>query len=248
MTAYAAGRTLLRTESRLFLREPIGLVWGLLLPVAAFVALACIPALHTDRAELGGASYLATYQPIIIVFAVTMLALNGLPPVLGAYRERGVLRRLRTTPMPPARLLLALLTIHLVVAAIGAVLVLAASAGAGLAAPKQLAGWVVAYLLGCAAMLGLGVLIAAATPSGKIANAVGAATTFPVLFFAGLWVPRPAMSHLLRTISDYTPLGATVRALTAASAGHFPSVTALAVDAGYAVGLCLLSVRLFRWE
>lgn len=242
-------RTLLRTEFRLFAREPVGLLFGLVLPAAAFVVLACIPALRHPEPGLDGASFLAVYRPIIVLFSVLMLALNGLPPVLGAYRERGVLRRLRATPMPPARLLSALLVIHLAVAVAAAVVIVAVGAlAAELPLPHQPAGWVLAYLLSAAAMLGLGVLVAAAAPTSKIANGVGALITFPLLFFAGLWMPRPTMPHLLGTISDYSPMGAAVRAMTAASDGRFPPLAALGVLAGYAVVFCLLAVRLFRWE
>ncbi len=242
-------RTLLRTETRLLLRDPVGLVWGLLVPLIAFVVLSRIPGLRHPQTELGGASYLAVYAPIIIVFSLTILALNGLPPVLGAYRERGVLRRLQATPMPPVRMLGALLAIHLVGAVVAAAAILAVGAiGGGLPLPGQLAGWILAYLLSAAAMLGLGVLIAAAASSGKVANAVGGILTFPLLFFAGLWMPRATMPHVLATISDYSPLGAAIRAMTAASQGHVPPLPALGTLLGYAVVFCVLAVRFFRWE
>lgn len=153
-----------------------------------------------------------------------MFALSGIPPILGSYRERGVLRRLRITPMPPTRLLAALLLIHLAVAALAAVAILAIGTLAfDLHLPGQLLGWALAYLLCATSMLGLGVLVAAVSPNAKIANGVGAVLTFPLLFFAGLWLPRAPMPHLLQTISDYTPLGAAVHAMTApATASSHP--------------------------
>lgn len=241
-------RTMLRVEARLFLREPIGLVWGLLLPVLAFVVLGCIPALSRPEPYLDGASFLSVYQPVLIVISLTLLALNGLPPILGSYRERGVLRRLRATPMPPVRLLAAQLVIHLAVAVATAVLLLGLGAVFfGVALPAELVGWALAYVLTCVAMLSLGVLVAAVTPSGKLANTIGTALFFPIAFFAGLWLPRQSMPHLLGEISDYTPLGAALRALTAATNGDFPPSGALAVLAAYAVLFGYLAVRWFRW-
>ncbi len=242
-------RAVLRNETRLILRDPVGLLWGLLVPLVAFIVISRIDALRHPAAGLDGASYLSVYQPIIIVFSLTILAINGLPPILGSYRERGVLRRLQATPMPPARLLSVLLVIHLVgAAAVAAVILAVGTIGGGVALPHQLAGWILAYLLTAVAMLGLGVLIAALSPSGKIANGVGGILTFPLLFTAGLWLPRAAMPHTLATISDYSPLGAGIRAMTAATGGHFPPLSALGTLLGYAVVFCVLSVRFFRWE
>lgn len=249
-TAYKPppARTMLRIETRLFLREPVGLVWGLLLPVVAFVVLGCIPALSRPELYLGGATFLSVYQPVLILVSLTLLALNGLPPILGSYRERGVLRRLRATPMPPARMLTAQLVIHLAVALATAVVLLAVGALAfHLKLPAQLAGWTLAYILSCVAMLSLGVLVAAVSPSGKLANTVGTALFFPIAFFAGLWLPRPSMPHALAQISDYTPLGAAIRAMTSATHGDFPPITALAVLAAYSALFGYLAVRWFRW-
>jgi ABC-2 type transport system permease protein len=241
--------TMLSIETRLFLREPIGLVWGLVLPLVAFVVLGCIPALSRPKDYLGGATFLEVYQPVLILASLAMLALNGLPPVLGSYRERGVLRRLRTTPMPPARLLGAQLVIHLVVASATAVLLLGVGVAAfDVALPADLAGWALAYVLSCVAMLSLGVLIAAASPSGKLANAVGGLLFFPIAFFAGLWLPRQSMPHLLGEVSDYTPLGAAVRSMTAATHGGAPPAAALVVLGTYAVLFVFAAIRWFRWE
>ncbi len=244
-----AARTMLRIESTLFLREPVGLVWGLVLPVVAFVVLGCIPALSRPESYLGGASFLGVYQPVLILVSLTLLALSGLPPILGSYRERGVLRRLQTTPMPPARLLGAQLLIHLVVAIATAVVLLGVGAVAfDLALPADLVGWALAYVLTCVAMLSLGVLVAAVSPTAKLATTIGTVLFFPVAFFAGLWLPRPSMPYVLGQISDFTPLGAAVRAMTSASHGVFPPVAALAVLAGYAAVFGFLAVRWFRWQ
>jgi ABC-2 type transport system permease protein len=242
-------RTMLRIETRLFLREPVGLVWGLVLPLVAFVVLGCIPGLSRPEDYLDHATFLEVYQPVLVLASLAMLALNGLPPVLGSYRERGVLRRLQATPMSPARMLGAQLVIHLVVATTTAVSLL----GVGTIAfdvplPSDVAAWALAYAMSCVAMLSLGVAIAAISPSGKLANALGGALFFPIAFFAGLWLPRQSMPHVLGRISDYTPLGAAVRAMTAATHGHFPPAAALAVLVAYAALFGFAAVRWFRWE
>lgn len=247
--ARSASLTMLRIESRLFLRQPVGIVWGLLMPLVAFIILGVIPATGQPQDYLDGLSYRAVYQPILIVVALAMLALNGLTPILGSYRERGVLRRLRATPMPPQRLLAALVVIHLVVAvAAAAIILLAGTIAFDVALPHPFAGWLLMYVLTCAAVLGLGVMVAALSPSGKLANALGAILFFPLAFLAGLWIPQQVMPSLLRDISEYSPLGAAMRATTQLSHGQFPSVAPLLALAAYAVAFCYLAVRYFRWE
>ena len=74
------------------------------------------------------------------------------------------------------------------------VLVLAvARIGYGVALPRQLAGFVLAALLAAAALLAIGLFVAAAAPTGRAANAIGAILFFPMMFFAGLWLPIAQM-------------------------------------------------------
>jgi ABC-2 type transport system permease protein len=244
----SATATLTRIEARLFLRERAGLIWGLGFPPLLLVILGALGGKKADK-DLDGLTLAATYLPIVIAFSVAMLALNAMPPVLGSYRERGVLRRMSTTPVPPSRLLAAQVMINVVVAAITTVLVLIIGRVAfDVGLPRQAAGFLLALVLAAAGLFAIGLTIAALAPSGKVANAAGAITFFPMMFFAGLWVPRAVMPDLLRHVSDYTPLGAAVQALQDSARGHFPHALHLAVLAGYAVVFGVAATRLFRWE
>ncbi|MGD0255466.1 MAG: hypothetical protein ABSB99_07935 [Acidimicrobiales bacterium] len=74
------------------------------------------------------------------------------------------------------------------------------------------------------------------------------AAFFPLMFFAGLWVPREEMPSALRDVSNLTPLGASVEAIQRAMQSAFPSATPLRVLVAYAVLFGGLAVRFFRWE
>jgi ABC-2 type transport system permease protein len=243
-----ATATLTRIEARLFLRERAGLIWGLAFPPLLLVILGALGGKKHDK-DLDGLTLAATYLPIVIAFSVAMLALNAMPPVLGSYRERGVLRRMSTTPVPPSRLLAAQVMINVVVAAITTVLVLIIGRVAfDVGLPGQAAGFLLALVLAAAGLFAIGLTIAALAPTGKVANAAGAITFFPMMFFAGLWVPRAVMPDVLHHVSDYTPLGAAVQALQDSARGQFPHALHLAVLAGYAVVFGVAATRLFRWE
>lgn len=241
-------RSLARIEALLFLRERAGPIWAIAFPPVLLVILGSVGGRKPDQG-LGGLTLAATYVPIVIAFSLAMLALNVMPPVLGSYREKGVLRRMSTTPVPPTRLLGAQLAVYLTVAAVTTVIALAIGRLVfDVALPGQAAGFVLALVLAAAALFGVGLTISALVPTGRAANAAGALTFFPMMFFAGLWVPRAAMPDALRHISDYTPLGAAVQALQDSSAGHWPHALHLGVLAVYAVGFSVLAGRIFRWE
>lgn len=243
-----AAATLTRIETRMFFRERAGLIWGLAFPPLLLIILGTLGGNKADK-DLDGLTLAATYVPIVIAFSLAMFAVNVMPVVLGTYRERGVLRRMSTTPVSPTWLLGAQLAINAAVAAATTVLVLIIGRVAfDVGLPGQPAGFLLALVLAAAGLFAIGLTIAALAPSGKVANAAGAITFFPMMFFAGLWVPRAVMPDALRHISDFTPLGAAVQALQDSARGHFPHALHLAVLAGYAVVFGIAATRLFRWE
>jgi ABC-2 type transport system permease protein len=237
------------TEVVLFARSAGSVLWTALAPIAALIALGSVPAIRQPTKVLHGISYLDAYLPILMMFSLCMATVNILPPTLATYREKGILRRLSTTPVPPARLLAAQAAIYLGMALVVSVILLALAVGAyHVTLPHQLPGFVVSLLLVAAATTGIGLLVAALAPSGKAANAISMALFFPMMFLAGLWVPRAQMPGMLRTISDYSPLGAGVQAIQSSIAGHWPATQSLLVLVGYALVFCTLAVRTFRWE
>ena len=238
---------LVRTEALLLVREVVPLLWGVGFPMGLLAVMGAFS--RGADASLGGVSLVAAYEPILIAFTVATFALQGLPTVLAGYRERGILRRLNATPVGAGRLLAAQLTVNLTIALISSAgILIVGDAAFGVPLPGQPAGFALALLLAGAAMLALGLLIAALARSGRVAGAVGTMVFLPLMFFAGLWTPRAVMPATLRGIGDHTPLGAAVAALQSSMAGQWPAASGLGVLAGYAVAFGLLAWRLFRWE
>lgn len=236
-------------EARLAWRLPVGLIGGIGLPVILLVIFGELPAFQKSSASLGGLTAFDVYVPIVIVFGLASLALWGVPSPLVNYREQGILRRLSTTPVPPSWLLAAQVLIHLCVAVAGLGLVIALSVIAfGSPAPKNPGGLALSYLLASGGLFAIGLVVAAVARSATGASVIGRLTFFPLIFFAGLWLPRQIMPSVLLDISNYTPLGAAVEAVQDSVQGQFPPATPLLVMAGYAVAFGLLAWRLFRWE
>lgn len=239
---------MLASEARLLARNPGVVVWTAILPVAAAIVLAAIPAVRKPSKDLGGLSFYHVYQPILILFAITLLAVQALPDVLTRYREMGVLKRLRTTPASPALLLLAQLALTLIVSAGCTVVMTVVPALVGASWPDNAGGFVLSYLLAAWALLSLGLLIASLFHNAKVAAGFGTVLFFVLQFFAGLWLQRPHMPTWLRHISDFTPSGAGVQALTDSAVGHWPQLLHLLVLAVWGTAMTAASIRLFSWE
>ncbi|WP_422769878.1 ABC transporter permease [Plantactinospora sp. WMMC1484] len=237
------------TETKLFFREPIIVFFALAFPPMLLVIFGLIPPFQEPDPSLGGLRVIDIYVPIIVGTALAMFALNGLSQLLATYREKGVLRRMRTTPVKPQMMLGAQLLMSTILSVATMVLVLAIGRLAyDVPLPRQVPAYLIGYLLAALAMFAIGLLVAALAPSGKSAGAIGSILFFPVVFFAGLWIPRSAMNDVLRTISDLTPLGAGVQSLQDATAGHWPQLLHLAVMLGWTIVAGGLAARYFRWE
>jgi ABC-2 type transport system permease protein len=239
----------LRTEARLFAREPGALFWVLVFPVGLLCVLGAIPSFRADKPDLGGFSVVDLFVPVSVLVSMTLAAVQAMPQVTLAYREVGVLRRLRTTPVGPSGLLGAQVLLHGGAVVLSSVLVLAVGRLAfGTPLPHSWPGYLLAYLLAITAAFSVGAVVTASSPNTRVGSAVSTIVAFPMLFTAGVWIPVQAMPHLLRDIVDLSPLGAASEAMTDSMAGSSPGVEHLLVVAVWAAVLSLVSVRTFRWE
>jgi ABC-2 type transport system permease protein len=237
------------TETRLFFREPVAVFFVLVFPVLLLAILGAVPSFRQPSADLGGARVIDLYAPIVIALCIAMLALSSLPQMLATYREKGILRRMATTPVRPAFMLGAqlLMCTALSVVTTAVVLVVGRIVFA-VALPQQVAGYLLAYVLSAVATLSIGLLIAALAPSGKGAGAIGTILFFPTMFLAGLYAPRATMPEWVRRIGDFTPLGAGVQSLGDAANGAWPQLLHVAVMLAWTMGAGALAARVFRWE
>jgi ABC-2 type transport system permease protein len=239
----------LRTEVRLFRREPGALFWILLFPTLLLVILGSIPSFRNHEANLGGLRTIDVYVPVAVLLGMIVGGLQSMPQTLTGYRERGILRRMSTTPVRPTALLTAQMTVYGGAALASALLALAVGRFAfDVRLPEQLFGYLLALVLAVLAALALGAVVSALSRTTKIAGAIGSAVFFPAMFCAGVWAPVQTMPHVLARIVGYTPFGAAAEALNRAAAGHWPGWTHLGVLVVWTLLLTAAASRWFRWE
>lgn len=242
------------TEAKLMLRDGANVFFSVIFPTALMVALAfLIPGFREPAEDLegryAGLSAAELYAPVVLALAIATVSITIVPTYLATYREQGVLRRLATTPASPRDLLSAQLIVNLALLAIGSTLaLLAAIFVVDVSAPANFASLVIAFVLGTVATMAVGLVIAAVAPTAKATTAIAMSVYFPMLFFAGVWTPGPAMPDAIRAVADFSPVGAAAEAMTDAWFGDWPSLLHVAVMVGWAVVGGFVAAKLFRWE
>lgn len=243
--------TLVAVEAKLMLRDPMAVGLPLLLPMALLLILGgAVPDFTRPLPDLGGARLIDAYLPaMMVLLSIALIATSALPSVFATYRETGMLRRMSTTPVGPARMVAAQLIVSLVTGLASIVLmVLAAHLVLGSALPARPVEFAGAVLLGMAALYAIGLLLGALAPSGRAAPGIGSVVMFPLLFLGGVWVPRQNMPEALAVVSRFSPTGPLGEALHNAWSGAAVPLEAMLVLAAWSAVAAGLAVRFFRWE
>jgi ABC-2 type transport system permease protein len=240
-------RSLIVTETKLLVREPITWLAAVALPTVILLIFGSVFGPEQPDPAFGGLRFIDVFVPSLIVISVGTLGIQTLPIRLATYREKGVLRRLSTTPAHPLRLLAAQLVIYGVTAIVSLVLLVAvARAGFDVPLPRQPLWYVAAFLLGMGSLYAIGLLVAALAPSSRVATAIAIPLFFAVMFLGGVYLPRVFLPELLVRIGDVTPPG--VQGLQDAWMGTVPDVAPLLGMAVMTLLVGAVAVRLFRWE
>ena len=166
-------------------------------PTLLLAVFGSLPATTKPDAALGGLSFFEVYLPAMTALCLGLLALIGLPVPTTSYRELGVLRRMATTPVPPSWLLGAQVVVNVVLLLVAVLVVVLGGVALGAHLPLQALGFVLSVLLAGAAMFVLGLWVAAIARTQRAAGAIGATLFYPMMFFAGVWLPREAMAPAL---------------------------------------------------
>jgi ABC-2 type transport system permease protein len=240
-------RSLIVTEAKLVFREPVTWLAAIALPTVILLIFGSIFGPSEPDPALGGLRFIDVFVPSLVVITVGTLGIQTLPIRLATYREKGVLRRLSTTPVHPLRLLVAQVAIYMATAVIALVLlVIVARVAFGVPWPVEPIYYVAAFLLGMGSLFAIGLLVAAVAPSSRVATAVAIPMFFVVMFLGGVYLPRVYLPDVLVRIGDFTPPG--VQGLQDAWLGTVPQVAPLLGMGLLTLVVGSLAVRLFRWE
>jgi ABC-2 type transport system permease protein len=233
-------------EIKVFLREPLGAIGSILMPVLLYIVFGRI-ARTIPPGRMVATSFFRTNVPVIVAILITINAVLSLVAIISIYREGGILKRLRATPLRPWTILTAHVLVKLLLTAVTlGLMLLAGRRYYPVDMDVPVINFAVALLITTWSILSIGFLIASVVPTARFAQPIGAIVLYPMLAVSGLFIPLDAVPGWLR----HLPLAYAVSLLEGiwkgdAWAAHVGDVTALVA---VFVICTALSARVFRWE
>jgi ABC-2 type transport system permease protein len=236
-------------ETKIFTREPMGFVGTLVMPVVLFIVLGrafgSVEPVNMTQVDI------RFNAAILAAVLIAISAVQSLVAIISIYREGGILKRLRATPLSPVTILGA----HVVVKLIFTVMSLALLLLAGRrlfpgVMQVNVFSFTVAVLLSTLSILSLGFVIASVVPTARFAGLVSGAALYPMLALSGLFFPVDRLPRALKALAYLLPTTHAVALLDGVWDGSgwgalWVNVAALLVlFAAYTA----LSTKVFRWE
>jgi ABC-2 type transport system permease protein len=237
-------------EMKIFLREPMGVVGSLVLPVLLFVFVGRALRLSPRSVE-NPVVRLPFNIAILTALLISLGAVQSLVAIMAIYREGGILKRLRATPLSPVAILGAHVLVKLAFTlAAMVVMILGGRRVLPGAMPVNGPSFVVAVLMGTTSILSLGFVMASLVRSARFAQALGAALTYVMLALSGVFFSVERFPRWLQLVANALPTTHAVTLMRAIWSGapwgtQLPTVAALAVIFAVCIGF---SSRWFRWE
>ncbi len=238
-------------EIKVFLREPLGAIGTIVVPVLFIVVLGRFTNPKPAPPSLAFSGFSGSGLPVLAALLIAISAVLSLVTIISIYREGGILKRLRATPLRPQTILTAHVVVKLLLTA--ATLILMLLAGKRFFPPGVHVPWfsfTVALLISTVSILSIGFVIASIVPTARFAQPIGAIVLYPMIALSGLIVPISFLPRMLQDVARLLPFTYAVSLLEGIWTGepwsaHLGDVAALALS----FLLCTaLSAKVFRWE
>ncbi|MCH7530495.1 MAG: ABC transporter permease [Gemmatimonadetes bacterium] len=235
-------------EIKVFMREPMGVIGTLGLPV--FVFLFVSRGLGDSQAS-NAAEALPFNVAILAALVIAVGAALSLVAIITIYREGGILKRLRATPLSPLTILGAHVFVKLIFTVVGmGLLVLAGRQFFPGALDVNLWSFTVALLLGTLSILSVGFVISSIVPTARFAQPIGSILLYPMIALSGLFFSIDALPTGWRVFANILPTTHAVALMQgiwdgAGWGAHWVNVLGLVA---VFVVCSAVSTKTFRWE
>jgi ABC-2 type transport system permease protein len=241
-----------RFDQKVFWRNPASVFFTVMLPLIFLFIFATI--FGNDTIEERGVKTTTYYVPAIIALAVISATTVSLAINLTEDRERGLLKRVRGTPLPPAVFVAGRVGNSFVISVLMVVLVaILGKLVYDVSLPDQtIPAVLVTLAVGAFAFSCLGFALTAIIPSEDAAPAVTNAILLPLYFVSGVFIPDSEIPSGVLNVADIFPVRHFFEAFFTAwdpnTTGSGFEFGDLAVVAAWGLLGLAVAVRFFRWE
>jgi ABC-2 type transport system permease protein len=238
-------------EIKIFVREPMGVIGTVAVPVVFFVVLGRMFGARLGAAAADAPRVMTVDLPILASMLIALSAVLSLVTIVSIYREGGILKRLRATPLRPYTILSAHVIVKLLLTAVTfATTVVMGRRFYPIGSEVPLAAFALALMFTTVCVLSMGFLIASVVPTARFAQPIGTMVLYPMLGLSGLFVPLDALPPPLHVAARVLPLTYAVSLLRGIWHGegwiaHLGDVAVLAL---VFLACTALSAKVFRWE
>jgi ABC-2 type transport system permease protein len=242
--------TLTWTSFKLYIREPIATFFTLAFPTMLVLLFGAIYG-NDPTPMFGGRGSMDVSLPAYSGLIIGTVGLMSVPMTTAAYREQGILRRFKVTPLRPWAYITADLSTNLLMTLLGMVVVsLVGWLVFHIQFEGQIGAIVIALVLGTLAMSALGYIIASLASTARMAQIISMVIFYPMMFLSGAGMPSELLPEGIQKVADFLPLTYVVRLMRGLWFGdglgqHWLEVGVLA---GIVLVAGTLAARLFKWE
>ena len=238
-------------ELKIFVREPLGVVGTVAVPVVIFVVLGRTLGPYARTGSPDVPRFVSADLPIFASMLIALSAVLSLVTIITIYREGGILKRLRATPLRSSTILTAHVMVKLLFTALTlALMVLAGRRFYPVEPGVPLASFTLALLFTTGCILSLGFLLASMVPTARFAQPIATIIIYPMLGISGLFAPIESLPTALEWLARVLPLTYAVSLLR--GVWHGAGWAAHAGDAAVLMVMFLaftaVSAKVFRWE
>ena len=237
-------------EFKLYMRQPQAAFFALIFPLLLLVMFGSIYG-NKPTPFFGGHGMVDVSTPAYIAIIMGSTGFMSISIVVSAYRERGILRRFRATPLRPWAIIGAQVAVNFIMTLAGAILLVA---GARLIYHMRFSGSIWAVLIGftlsALSFFAVGFVVASISRTSRTAQILAMVLYFPNIFLSGATVPKEIFPPAMRSISKVLPMTHVVNLLQGLWIGNPWSkhVVEVAVLGGLLVVGAFVSAKAFRWE
>lgn len=233
------------------MREPLGAFGTIGIPVLVFLVLGRVASRTLATPSTGAHGFVRVGVPVLASLLIAVNSVLSLVTIISIYREGGILKRLRATPLRPQTILTAHVIVKLMLtAATLALMVLAGKRYYPVGVHVPFFSFAMALLISTWSILSIGFLIASIVPTARFAQPIGGLILYPMIGLSGLFVPVESLPPALHALARALPLTYAVSLLQGiwkgdAWSAHVGDIAALIL---VFVVCTALSAKVFRWE